>query len=135
MSTSEEFDPVKKDPSDMAAEAAGEDRRDFLTRSSALLGILTAMGLAETPFAHAAEKKKIKLTKEQQTALNKTFDTAIDTGDIKKALDQHGAGLPEDVKTELSKLTPEDLKMMADLRKKLQVLREKVADNNGYAGM
>ena len=110
-----------------------EERRGFLVKSGALLAALGLAGLTGEGSAFAQE---MRLSADESKTLKMTLESAMKSGNIKRALESEGQALPADVKSILGKLTASDLRAAASLNAKLAGLKAKLADgNNGYVGM
>jgi hypothetical protein len=76
----------------------------------------------------------MKLSAKQIQELNTVMQEAMASGDIRKALEKSGKGLPKEVSSVLEQLTSEDLKMAATLNNKLVRLKD-LAAHTGNIGM
>jgi len=112
-------------------QSRSHDRRKFLTRTGVLIGALSAAGYLR---GHLAEAQGF--SEQQAKSLNAVMDEAMRTKKIGDAIEKQGKDLPDDIKNELRKLTPEDLRAAAQVDKKLAGLKGKVpAANIGILGM
>lgn len=123
------------------AEESATGRREFLTRSGALLALLGAAGVLNTDalgqdnvrVAPGAIRAK-QLDQRQVKNLQSTLQEAITKRDT-SVLQRPNSVLPAEVSAALARLTQEDLDDAARLHSKLSDLQNKLRDNNGVIGM
>jgi hypothetical protein len=146
-------DARKKSPETRSGDEADSSKREFLTKSGALLAVLGAISTGTfttlsgqtkpTPAPSAREAAKVApqaasrmLAPNEVGQLKLVMSNAMQTGNMEGALKQHGQGLPADVQGILRSLNAQDLRAAAALEQKLGALRSHVAaDNNGTIGM
>jgi hypothetical protein len=101
------------------ASPALQGRRDFLTKSGALLAVLGMCGLAG---AEPVNAQCSVLTKEQFGDINVIMDEAMRIYDIHPPLQRYGSSLPPDVRATLSQITSDDLRTASALHTRLNDL-------------
>lgn len=135
-------------PAPNAAEEGTAGRREFLTRSGALLALLGAAGVLHTdalgqetvrPAGQDTIRttpdylKARRLDQKQLKNLQGVLQEAISKRDT--SVLQRNTGLPNEVVAALARLTKEDLEDAARIHNKLSDLQDKLSDNNGVIGM
>ena len=101
------------------ANAALQGRREFLTKSGALLAVFGMCGLAG---AEPVNAQCSALTPEQFNDINVIMDEAMRIEDIHPPLQRYGSNLPSDVRATLSRITSDDLRAASALHIKLNDL-------------
>ena len=130
------------------AEESPSGRREFLTRSGALLALLGAAGVLNTDAlgqetvrpagqdtirTTPGQLRVKKLDQKQVKSLQNVLHEAISKRDT--AVLQKNTGLPSEISAALARLTREDLEDAARIHSKLSDLQDKLQDNNGVIGM
>lgn len=124
------------------AEESATGRREFLTRSGALLALLGAAGVLNTDALGQEDTVRVapgairakQLDQRQVKNLQNVLQEAITKRDT-SVLQRPNTVLPAEVSAALARLTQEDLDDAARLHGKLSDLQNKLRDNNGIIGM
>lgn len=114
------------------ANIALQGRREFLTKSGALLAVFGMCGLAG---AEPVNAQCSTLTAEQFGDINVIMDEAMRIQDIHPPLQRYGSNLPPDVRMTLSQITSDDLRMAAGLHARLNDLECHVTAGNNVNGV
>jgi hypothetical protein len=144
---------VKQSPKSSSGDEHDSSKREFLSKSGALLAVLGAISTGTfttllgqgKPTATAPAQQPVKVAPQVATRvlapnevgqMKLVLSNAMQTGNMEAALKLHGQNLPPDVAQILRSLSPQDLRAAAALEQKLGGLRNRVAaDNNGTIGM
>jgi hypothetical protein len=147
-------DDARKAPVTGSTDEPNTSKREFLSKSGALLAVLGAISTgafttalaqskpaakpgAQQPNASVISERKTEILAPNQAAqLKLVMGEAMRSRNMDGALKLHGRGLSPELENALRQLSPADLAAAAQLENKLGSLRNKLAgDNIGIIGM